>query len=329
VTAVREDRLIMSEMTPAAQYGLFGLRVRSDFPLPLDQVGGYSNDSWSFRRGHGVAPSDLGPSLAELPSPSGPIVIRHRARGAEWLRYPGIATFRTDPATRIVDVYLDGKCDHPALPYILCGQVAILILRLSGLASLHASAVVTRRGTAAFLGAHGQGKSSVAAAFLSRGAALLTDDVLPVRVVDGSLLGGPGLPLMKLWPDSVASALRIEENLSQLLPECEKRLFRLSSHYPRLDGSTPIDAFYVLRRRPETDPSTEVSIARLPAAQALSSLVTNASGAPLMTRDELGGFFVLCSAAIASAPVALLDYPTGYEHHDSLLDAVLNDLPGL
>jgi hypothetical protein len=80
----------------------------------------------------------------------------------------------------------------------LIGQVLPLVAVLRGLEVLHASAVVLGAGAVALCGHSGAGKSSVAAAFLDRGAALLADDVLALEPRGAGVLAHPGPRLMNL-----------------------------------------------------------------------------------------------------------------------------------
>jgi hypothetical protein len=70
---------------------------------------------------------------------------------------------------------------------------------------LHGSAVVVNGQAYAFVGESGAGKSTLAAAFLSRGYRLLSDDVIAVsRGADGcSPVVLPAYPQQKLWQESI------------------------------------------------------------------------------------------------------------------------------
>jgi hypothetical protein len=75
------------------------------------------------------------------------------------------------------------------------------ILHLRGATSLHASAIAVDGGAIAFCGPSGAGKSTLAAALVSRGFPLITDDVVPLRAdSDGDVWAGPGLPELRVYP---------------------------------------------------------------------------------------------------------------------------------
>jgi hypothetical protein len=96
-------------------------------------------------------------------------------------------------------VSLDGAevlCDplpgHPDWAFILPAQALPLAATLRGLEVFHAAGVVVEGGAALFAGTPGAGKSSLAAAFVRRGAALLGDDAIALERRQGSLLAHPG-----------------------------------------------------------------------------------------------------------------------------------------
>jgi hypothetical protein len=75
---------------------------------------------------------------------------------------------------------------------------------IRGFEALHASAVRTERGIAAFVATRGAGKSTLAAHLLGRGHELVCDDVLALSGGGGEVLGHPGPPLMTLQARTVA-----------------------------------------------------------------------------------------------------------------------------
>lgn len=96
-------------------------------------------------------------------------------------------------------VSLDGRellCDpDPAEPdwaFILAAQALPLAATLRGFEVLHASGVVMAGGAVLFAGEPGAGKSSLAAALLRSGAALLGDDAIALSGRDGEPIAYPG-----------------------------------------------------------------------------------------------------------------------------------------
>lgn len=114
----------------------------------------------------------------------------------------------------------------PRLP--LLGVALGILLFQRGLLTFHASAVSVDGGAAAFVGAKGAGKSTLAAALHARGHPLMTDDVLAATFSAGPSRAGrpyvaPGFPRFKLWPNAVVAVGRDPEDFPRLHPQLEKR----------------------------------------------------------------------------------------------------------
>lgn len=110
----------------------------------------------------------------------------------------------------------------------LLGTVLGILLHQRGLFVLHASAVEINGGAAVFLGAKGDGKSTMAATLYERGHTLLTDDVVAITSDEkGNPQVLPGFPQFKLWPDSVAPAMGEDASLLPRLAEGYDKCSRL------------------------------------------------------------------------------------------------------
>jgi hypothetical protein len=81
---------------------------------------------------------------------------------------------------------------------LLTAQALPLAATLQGFEVLHASGVVLRGRAALFAGPSGTGKSSLAAALLRRGAALLSDDTVALELHADAPIAHPGAALLQL-----------------------------------------------------------------------------------------------------------------------------------
>jgi hypothetical protein len=90
------------------------------------------------------------------------------------------------------EVLCDPAPQRPDWAFLLCAQALPLAATLRGLEVFHAAGVVVDGVAALFAGAPGAGKSSLAAAFLRRGAALLSDDAVALERRDGAVVAHPG-----------------------------------------------------------------------------------------------------------------------------------------
>jgi hypothetical protein len=81
---------------------------------------------------------------------------------------------------------------------VLLDTVLWAVSLLRGFELLHASSIHGRHGLVALVAHTGGGKTSLAAEFLRRGAALFSDDILAFTDVEGTMMAHAGPPLMNL-----------------------------------------------------------------------------------------------------------------------------------
>ena len=217
--------------TAAGEYAAYGLRVRSALPLPFSAADGRRADVEVV----------FGETPAALPVP-------WRGRHRPWQAVPG-AFLLTVPevaryfatGSRIVVEPCGGR--DAAMAAFLAKQVLAAILQQRGMMPLHASAVADERGAMVFLGAPGSGKSTLLAALTKRGYLAVADDVLGMTIADGVPVALPGLPEVRLRPDSQRALGLLSQPLPRGATACEKRC--LQADRPA-SLPTPIRAFYVL-----------------------------------------------------------------------------------
>ncbi len=157
----------------------------------------------------------------------------------------------------------------------LFGPIVGFVLHLRGTPCLHASAVVIDGRAVAFLGHSGAGKSTTAAAFVRRGFAALTDDVLALDFKSGSdYYVRPGHNVVRLAPDAVRALYGAEDALPHGGDTTDKRHLELAAGGNRFPAApVPLGAIYVLHeRRPDLD--RPVAIDDLKGHEALMALVS-------------------------------------------------------
>jgi hypothetical protein len=139
--------------------------------------------------------------------------------------------------------------DEGAVRLFLLGSAFGALLHQRGDWPLHGSAIATDRGAAIFLGASGNGKSTLAGAFHQRGCPVLSDDVCAIRVNrDRVAQVWPAYPRLNLWPDAVIKLGREPDQLQRnhnTLAKYELPLPRFSM------GPVAIYAIYALYITPQ------------------------------------------------------------------------------
>ena len=321
---------------PPFRYSMYGLRVRSDVRLPLTPMPGADEApvAWAFRRAEPgqPAPEPDGPLVAEerceAACHGGNVVTRvYRGPGGAWFWIDSIGTYHVRPGAGRVDVYPQAGADERALGLALAGQVSVFLLHRLGRPTLHASAVVTGHGAMAFFGPKGQGKSTMAACFLRRGATLLTDDILPLRLLDNAVCGAPGLPLMKVWRATAERTLELSEELPNLTANLEKKLLAPCGRYRFAETPARLRALYVLDRYdPLATGHTDVAIRPMSGREGLTAVLAQISRGAFLHSAEAACLLPLYARLVAQAPVRVLSYPHGFEHQAAVHARILADL---
>jgi hypothetical protein len=320
---------------PAAgpfSYSLYGLRVRSDLRLPIAPLRGVARGTPDlvFRRGVAERRTWMpnGPVVAELRGQDRTVyaVLSRDASGA-WIQNFAVGRFHIATDARRVDVYPEVGVDERLLAFVLAGEVSVFVLQRLGYPSLHASAVVTGQGAVAFLGPKGQGKSTMAACFLRHGAALLTDDVLPLQSRDDGVYGTPSLPMMKVWPATVECTLELVDQLPNLIANYDKKLLVLDERHRFAQAPARLRAVYVLRRYdPTAAGRTDVFIQRLSGREALTALLAQTSFGPFLQPAEAARLLPLYARLQAQAPMRVLSVPNGFEYQAAVHAQIVTDL---
>jgi hypothetical protein len=266
-------------------YPVFGLRLRTNLPLPRLKPAEDSPALPDVEIQLGISPYSSGeippgPEEIEYVSsyldPSGNPALRiWQIAGGEFLRleyYDGVQ-FWLDRNGKSVWAYWPEKSSLEDAASYLLGPVLGLLLRYRGVTCLHASAVAIAHCAVAFVGAEGAGKSTTAAAFACEGYAVLSDDVVALAETDGVFRVLPAYPHVSLWPESVKLLYGSSDALPRFTLNWEKRCLGLEKEGLRFEERTlPLRAIYILGDR-TTEPAPYVE--EISAQTALMALVAN------------------------------------------------------
>lgn len=330
VSSIRQE----NNSRPAV-YRLYGRMVASGFAFANQLIPGASPPDLSFECiSSSPLPGALDSAEPAYASPPAPKDGRS-----------DILLYRLDACLavrfRTADFYLwdDRIVCHlpdPEYSYLveiqLLGVVFSCWLEWQGIPALHASAVATEWGAAAFLATAGGGKSSLAMALMDLGRPLLTDDILPVERRKCVHVGHPGYPQVRMWPDQARRFLGSYEDLDIVHPSYSKRRVRIGE-----DGfgtfsetSIPLRCLYLPDRRDPADWGERIEITRLSRREGLMALVGQSFAAHIvealgMQLRRLG----LLAALVGEVPVCRITYPNGFEHLPRVAYAILDDLARL
>lgn len=302
---------------------LYGLRVRSEFPIAAPEVasdGVHDIDvSWGDRDPiPGVPPPGRVMAL-EDPETGGWAVVE--TESGYTIRFLKGCDFRVSADRRFVIVDVAPWFDEGLVPILLAGSVLAAVLVLQGRCVLHASGVRIYDRTIAFLGASGQGKSTLAALFCLAGAELISDDLLHLEIAGDRPSCYTGTSQIRLR--SKAAAISGEFPDDARIATADGR-FAVSPR--QADGSLiSIDA--VILPHPSRQ-ACQPSVSLLSNRDALLALVSNPRVLGLQAIDPIRQHFEACAEVANSVPVFEATIPWG-PPFDPELPRMLIDALGL
>ncbi|PZD97718.1 aldolase [Paenibacillus sambharensis] len=155
----------------------------------------------------------------------------------------------TDGCTIQISPMCDAEWDKIRV-YLLGTGIGALLLQRRTL-PLHGSAVVIEGKTYAFVGDSGAGKSTLAAAFISQGCPIITDDVIAVQLGrhDQVPMTAPAYPQQKLWDESLTNLGMENDSYRRLSSELNKFAVPVKASF--FGRPVPLGGIIELRPDPE------------------------------------------------------------------------------
>ena len=210
-------------------YKAYGLHVGSELAVP-------------FAPAPLPAPEpDVSIRIGALPEGTG---LPESGRQQPWTAAPDAFVLNVDGVARYLvregrDIVIEpaGGSDQ-AIRAFLLGSVLAACLQQRDILTLHASAVETSAGAVLFAGGSGDGKSTLLAALVKRGYAMLSDDVAGIVLDAGERpVALPAFPCVRLWAQALdeldwPGLERVREELEKYVVPVER--FR--------DASLPVRA---------------------------------------------------------------------------------------
>jgi hypothetical protein len=262
--------------------------------------------------------------------PAGPNLAFTTCRDAtgSWWWWDAVGAFHVSTDARLIEVYPEPAADEQSVALVLTGPLAAFVMYRLGHPALHGSAIATASGAVAFLGAAGYGKSTIAAAFLHKGLALLADDMLPLDERKNGIYVTPSLPLMKLWPSTAEHALGLHAHeLPNVAAHLDKKFFLMHDH-PSL-GREPVllRGIYVLERyAPAAGSENAIEIRPLRGREALAVILAQMPCGAFLQPNEASRFLPLFVRLTVQAPLRVLRYPGDFAYLDVVCEHILHDL---
>jgi hypothetical protein len=250
--------------------------------------------------------------------------------GSSYRRWTGLFEFVVMPdARRIHARKLSDTHDEALLAYLLVDALSFSMVRL-GWEPLHATAVLTANGAAAFLGASGDGKSTLAALFLHGGSRLLTDDMLILTGGgDEAFLAQPGPPRIKLYREIATRLFGAGYQGVPMNAATEKLIIPLDQEQT-VSAPYPLKTLYLIHGEPAPGSKAprEPVITRLSPAEALPRILGGMAGHCPSGPDRLRRQFDFVTRLVARVPIKTLSYRRQQDEMWLVRDAVLADLAG-
>ena len=234
------------------------------------------------------------------------------------VRFDSMGTFAVVDGQEIVcDLHSAELRHHQYVRRVIYNKALPVALLQRGAVVMHASAVVVDGRAAIFLGSRSTGKSTTAAAFHLDGYPVLADDIVGIRLDDGSPTVLPSVPQLRLESEEVA-ALDIDETTTSPRPEApEKRYLNLT---PVAD-SVPMGCFYVLVE------GESVAVESIAGTEQFFQVVKRTFHDGFLSETDMTPTgFQQCAAVIDASPIRYLRRPKRYDALPSLVDEVVRDL---
>ena len=316
-----------SHPTPGGfhDYSLNGISLRSEIALvyPECAAGAEPDVTISVRDPRWF--SEIRQGLVDVDTSSSWYEYASLPDGADFLRWPSLFEFVVSADGRHVAAgHLENATAESFQSYLL-GWVLSFALVKQGYEPLHATVVVVDGKAVAFLGTSGDGKSTLAAAFVHAGHTLLTDDLLVIREVDGVFLGFPGPPRLKLFPHIAERFHPQKLSLGPMNPDSDKIMIALAAHEAH-DRPVPMHGFVVLDE-PDT-PGGNVQLETLSPHQSLLALVAATFNDRLRAADRLQRQFWSSTEWADRLPASRAKYPRTLAALTQVQQAIVRDLRG-
>lgn len=292
-------------------YSVFGGFLESDIAFDGLHPSAACTPTWTFRVSRSEAPAEELTEIGREQVSSKLMITLSRARDRTVVvSYSafGLGDFRISPDGASID-WTPGQDLWPeALRWVLFGRVMATAMYVGGTLCLHGSAVSIGKEGICFLAPKFHGKSTLAAAMVSSGARLVTDDVLPIEV-GPPLQMRPGVPVLRLHSDSEQVVSLSGRGHGRVAEDVGKARLDFSAASDFVSRPQRFAAIYVLSPLDgEPEPGRAVTRTLLVGVPALEMLVRHSSIAPLLSSFEARLLLTQTSALVRTVPIYTLRF---------------------
>jgi hypothetical protein len=233
------------------------------------------------------------------------------------LTWHSVARFLVCNGNEIIVEPVHGS-ENAIIRHLILGPVLGVLLYQRGFAIFHASAIVLQGGGAAFLAHKGNGKSALAATFVHLGRKLINDDLLVLNENGQQVWATPGIPQLKLWPETLAAIAENPQLYPKIHSEIDKRALLITDQIVR--EPVPLGAIYVL------ETGLRKVILPLEPKEALRRVMSHSFGAlfqgEILSIFGLKRHFQECVSLVNKIPVYLLKRPLSLDLLPEVCQAV-------
>jgi len=242
------------------------------------------------------------------------------------LDFADIGTYNITPKSIVC--YPRRDIDLITLKNDLLGNAFSIWFELQGIFALHASAIVLNQHAFGFISNSGNGKSTLAAALLQAGCALLTDDILPIQDMSCSFVALPGYPRVRLWENEAQFFLGHFQDLAPVHPKIAKRWVPVGVGQwgAFCDNPQPLARLYLPERRDPASDDYRVTITPMSPRDALIELVRHSFAALTVEAIGLHKRRLDALGRLASQiPMRRIIYPSGFDYLPRVSAAIVED----
>ncbi len=305
----------------AAEYGIYGVTIVSDFPLALPKSREQGLFTISLRR--------TSQGMVEDAIRSVPLTTREDwfaygllADGRSYVRWRGVGEFLVAPDGREISCAPAPGAHEESFQVYLLGQAFSFALVKAGCEPLHATVLEHRGDALALVGESGQGKSTLAASFLAEGLRLLTDDLMLLAPGAPPLLAYPGPARIKLLPDAAETFLGPGAARVPMNPETDKHVIPVDAAQ-HCRNAARLRGIYLLEHAESA--GAGIRIEPLAGREAFMALVGHTFNRYLVDPGRLRRQMAEVTRILGAVPVKRIVYPPVFARLGEVRDALRAD----